>query len=89
MEKIQEGYKEAFNLLKELHEWVSKSASIFVYPNSDLEKRVSKQLEKIDNLPLENKDSQRYACPFCGNDHGQFDHYCRSCGKSLSGRMGR
>jgi hypothetical protein len=46
MEKIHEEYTETLNLLKELHEWVSKSASIFVYPNSDLAQRVSERINK-------------------------------------------
>jgi len=46
MEKIHEEYKEAIQLLKELHEWISKSASIFVYPNSDLAQRVSDRINK-------------------------------------------
>lgn len=35
----------SLKLLAELDEWVSKSASMYVYPNSDLARRVREQLQ--------------------------------------------
>jgi rubrerythrin len=61
------------------------------HQNTTLKKELfmARQSKGSAEQQTDNSGSTKFICQYCGNSRGQFDHFCPSCGKSLSSKTGK